>query len=790
MSPLAGSLDSRDLSFAKMGPGVPDSHGSSQPLPSFICPITREVMEDPVQIASGQMYERAAIEQWFAQGQERCPMGQELANTTMRPNLNLRSSIAEWRERNYRKQMDTASKLLTDSGSLQDQLDGLKSIRDLCLASSSNKYSTVSRGLLPPLIALLRASDTDLRIAALRTVLAVVLDNIDNKEAVAEAGAIDAVVRSLGKKAEEGHCAVMLLQELSTVPIIADCIARSQGAVLLLVTMLGSESEEAASCARAVLMNLPSNDELIQSMAGANLFTPLVVRLRDGPTTSKVTIAQTLAKLQMTDKSKLFIAKEGAIEPLLSLLHPSFPPEHKQAAVCSLQALSSVESIARAIGKAPGVWPTLTALLSNIRLSPIAKAAVADMLAHILTATGRKWTKTRESQRELEDNLLSLLPLLGPGVSNEVQALLLKGLAGSAEGLITGTVARPLLKEHALQPLLSFLREDADPTVRRQALHLIYCLSPDFQEYEIRALQSSQPAFSYLVSLFKAPGDQRPEERLAAAWILANAPAEDEATTKLLQSSGVISVLALLLQAKVGALQEAVAGVLERFTLPRAVDLQRQVAAQGVIPVLVRMLDRGTPLGKRRAVAMLANFSTNTPSLSKPVKHRRLGCFGTPEEACILHSGICSVQRSMCLVQAQAIKPLVLVLREAKSAAAEEAVRALHTLVQEERMVQKGLRLIAEARGIQPVIELLTNGTPQSQERAVVLCEIIFREEEYKKKYGMAAQMHVITVAQHGAPKVKQVAGRILRQLELLDSQSDYFGGFAGNPNAGPRGAA
>jgi hypothetical protein len=40
----------------------------SPALESFFCPITQEIMVDPVSTVGGQTYERAAIEQWLASG--------------------------------------------------------------------------------------------------------------------------------------------------------------------------------------------------------------------------------------------------------------------------------------------------------------------------------------------------------------------------------------------------------------------------------------------------------------------------------------------------------------------------------------------------------------------------------------------------------------------------------------------------------------------------------------------------------------------------------------------------
>lgn len=41
--------------------------------PAFFCPISMELMRDPVSTADGHCYERASIERWFAQGSRTSP---------------------------------------------------------------------------------------------------------------------------------------------------------------------------------------------------------------------------------------------------------------------------------------------------------------------------------------------------------------------------------------------------------------------------------------------------------------------------------------------------------------------------------------------------------------------------------------------------------------------------------------------------------------------------------------------------------------------------------------------
>ncbi|XP_078439668.1 U-box domain-containing protein 45-like [Wolffia australiana] len=69
------------------------------PPKEFICPLSMELMQDPVVIASGQTYERSAIAKWFLDGHDVCPKtGKKMTNFAMVPNSCMRTLISNWRE--------------------------------------------------------------------------------------------------------------------------------------------------------------------------------------------------------------------------------------------------------------------------------------------------------------------------------------------------------------------------------------------------------------------------------------------------------------------------------------------------------------------------------------------------------------------------------------------------------------------------------------------------------------------------------------------------------------------
>lgn len=65
------------------------------------CPISLQLMYDPVIISSGQTYERICIEKWFSDGHNTCPKTQQqLSHLSLTPNYCVKGLIASWCEHN------------------------------------------------------------------------------------------------------------------------------------------------------------------------------------------------------------------------------------------------------------------------------------------------------------------------------------------------------------------------------------------------------------------------------------------------------------------------------------------------------------------------------------------------------------------------------------------------------------------------------------------------------------------------------------------------------------------
>lgn len=81
-------------SFFDCRSGNDDKPGVPQGLASFYCPVSMELMSDPVMVATGHSYDRTCIQKWLEQGNRTCPVtGLRLRHLELTPNIALRNAI-------------------------------------------------------------------------------------------------------------------------------------------------------------------------------------------------------------------------------------------------------------------------------------------------------------------------------------------------------------------------------------------------------------------------------------------------------------------------------------------------------------------------------------------------------------------------------------------------------------------------------------------------------------------------------------------------------------------------
>ncbi|XP_073039547.1 U-box domain-containing protein 44-like [Primulina eburnea] len=756
-----------------------DSLGRQQlePLQSFYCPITGDVMVDPVETFSGQTFEREAIEKWLEEGNHFCPLTKtSLSKSSLRPNRRLRESIEEWRKRNIMIRIASMKSEIQSSDEME-QLNALKKLHGYCIMSELHREWIVMEDYIPILASLLSLKSSEFRVHSLAILYSLAKDGDDNKERIGNVNhCIKYIVRSLARKVDESILALQLLLELSKSRFV-NLIGSERGCILLLVTLASSDDTRALEHAKKILDNLAHLDQNVIQMARAKYFEPLLQRLCEGPTSMQVIMAETLGEIELTDHNKLCLSREGVLKPLLNMLHNSDIDVNK-AAVKALQNLSGVAQNGLQLIK-EGAKDPLFELLFNHNLSfPDFRENVAKTIMHLaISTTTQKAFEDQISLLESEEDVFKLFSLISLTEPDMQQTLLLtfQALCKSSSGFAVRTNLRQICAVKVLIQLWEF----EDLSLRENSVKLFYNLIQDgghstFSEH------TNKKCISTLVTIIRSPTNE--EELSAAVGIISRLPHDPQTYQNLLELGALKAVIDCLAcrsthaSDKKGIIENATESLC-RFTVPSNLECQKKVAESGIIPDLVSLLESGTSCTKQNVAITLKQLSENTSKLTFMDKKSPFFscCLKSPETTCPLHGGICTIESSFCLLEARAVRPLLLVMDESDTRARESALDAILTLVVDGENLQKGSKILDEAGVVPKIIKTLDSSSSGMQEKALGALQRIFKLVEFRTKYGKSAEMFLVEITQRGSGIAKSLAARILVQLGVLHEQSTFF---------------
>ncbi|GER44469.1 ARM repeat superfamily protein [Striga asiatica] len=236
----------------------------------FLCPISLELMRDPVIVATGQTYERSYIQRWIDCGNTTCPKTQQkLHHFTLTPNYVLRSLISQWCLKHkllhptplHPHTHDLFFTFQTlihqiSTSSPKERREALSEIRSLSKTNTDNRILLAEAGAIPILVSLLTSDDSFIQENAVTCILNLSIYE-NNKMLIMQANAIPSIVQLLrsGKSTEARENAAATLFSLS----YADenkIIIGASGAISALVDLLEKGSSRGKKDAATALFNL------------------------------------------------------------------------------------------------------------------------------------------------------------------------------------------------------------------------------------------------------------------------------------------------------------------------------------------------------------------------------------------------------------------------------------------------------------------------------------------------------------------------------------------------------
>lgn len=325
----------------------------------FRCPISLELMKDPVIVSSGQTYERVSIQKWINAGHKTCPKTQQLLSKTLTPNYVLKSLIAQWCESNglelpqqhgashdnklakSKSDCDTASinSLLQKlkHGGIEEQRAASGHLRLLAKRNADNRVCIAEAGAIPLLVSHLASSDARTQEHTVTALLNLSINEV-NKRRIVDAGAIPGIVQVVKNGSMEAReNAAATLFSLSVIDANKVKIGEV-GAMPALIKLLSEGSPRGKKDAVTAIFNLSINNENKVRAIKADIVNHLMKMLKDssgGMVDEALTI---MAILASHPEGKTAIANAKPI-PMLVVLLRTGSPRNRENSAAVLSAL-------------------------------------------------------------------------------------------------------------------------------------------------------------------------------------------------------------------------------------------------------------------------------------------------------------------------------------------------------------------------------------------------------------------------------------------------------------------
>ncbi|GER56859.1 U-box domain-containing protein [Striga asiatica] len=321
-------------------------------LEDFRCPISLELMTDPVTVSTGQTYDRVSIQKWLKSGNLICPKtGEKLTSTDLVPNASLRKLIQQFcaeygvsLSKSRKKNRDISRTILPGSPSNAEAIKFLSGFLTVSLGFGNERQK--------------KKAAHEIRLLA--------KSNIYNRTCLIESGAIFPLLELLcSDDPAMQENAISGLLKLSKQPKGAKSIIENGGFSLVLQVLKNGLTPESKQTAAATIFYLSSSHEN-RKLIGENKETipSLLELVKEGTSCGKKNSVVAIFALLFYHKNRQRAILANAVPILIKLLELPERAELKADALAVLSALAdSVEGSFEFV-RAEGLTLTLRLLHS------------------------------------------------------------------------------------------------------------------------------------------------------------------------------------------------------------------------------------------------------------------------------------------------------------------------------------------------------------------------------------------------------------------------------------------
>ncbi|XP_039129890.1 U-box domain-containing protein 19-like [Dioscorea cayenensis subsp. rotundata] len=287
-----------------------DSLLSDINLEDLKCPISLELMTDPVTLSTGQTYNRSSIKRWFDSGCLTCPVtGEKLTNANMMvPNSTLRK---------------LAEQLCRENNIQTNELNNNKRDLSKTVKPGGSAAAIVMRMTASYLVDMIWTSSSEqVKAKAAYEIRLLTKSNLFNRDCFVQSGAVPWLLKlssSSNPSAQEHSVAALL--NISKVELGRIAIFENGGLLSLLRVLTHGIKVEARQNAAAILFYLSSIDEYRKVIGEAPEAIPaLVDLLKRGTYRGKKNAVVTLFGLLIFPGNLPKVIAAGAVPALINIL--------------------------------------------------------------------------------------------------------------------------------------------------------------------------------------------------------------------------------------------------------------------------------------------------------------------------------------------------------------------------------------------------------------------------------------------------------------------------------------
>ncbi|PWA63314.1 Armadillo [Artemisia annua] len=267
----------------------------------FKCPVSNEVMRDPVIISTGKTYDRSSIQKWLKAGNRTCPTTQQvLSHTILTPNHLVRDMITQWCK-NHGVRLPSPLQYANEDGLTEADQDHFLSLLKKLSSSVLSEQKEAAKTL----------RSLTKRIPSFRAFFSECSD------------AITQLLAPLSQNKKETHLdlqedLITTLLNLSILDNNKKMVAETPMVITILLDALRSGTIETRSNAAATLFTLSALDSNKSVIGKAGALKPLIDLLDEGHALAMKDAASAIFNLCIIHENKGRAVRDGAINVLLN----------------------------------------------------------------------------------------------------------------------------------------------------------------------------------------------------------------------------------------------------------------------------------------------------------------------------------------------------------------------------------------------------------------------------------------------------------------------------------------